>query len=177
MAIENIPSSVRAQYADLFEMVDHRIEESQNLEIEEIILEICNKDAKIQLERKVASVNSRALNQMAQAEASNEKANLFRQVKGTYLEGAAVICHLVAVGSNPIFTQIGQAFSATNNQYDKIIKSQEEVLGYDYQRMRDTLSDYTQEMQSAEKEHEQDTNAIERMIQNSRRQAELIAGN
>jgi hypothetical protein len=167
--------AIKAYYEYLAE-IDAYEEEVENLEVEDLILQVCAKDRELQFGRKVAHINSRYLLQGAQNETSNEKASVFRDPKGLFLDTAGVVCHVAAVGFGPGFTAIGQAFTTSAQYREKVIRSREEVLSHSYQRMRDVVSDHSQQKQSAEKNEDQDGNAIDRMIQNSRRQGELVAG-
>ena len=180
-AIEEISSAKRrndaykAYYAHLYEMEGH-LEEIEHLEIDEIILQVCAKDREIQFGRKVAHLNSRALMQDAQQHTCQEKTSIFRETKPLFLDTAGVMCHLGALSLGPGCTAAAQAFTTASSYTDKVKKADEELLTHRYHRVRDSIGDDTQQMQSAEKEHEQDMQTIERIVPNTRRQAELIVG-
>lgn len=159
---------------ELTEETNKYIEENKNLDIETIILEVCSKDREIQFGRKVALVNIRALLQQAQNDQSNKKTGIFRDPTNLYLDTAAVICHITSVSFGPGFTAIGGAFEASSRYNNKVIDSSIARLDYNSQRMRDLVVDHSQQMQQADREHDQNASAIDRMIQNSRRMAETL---
>lgn len=151
-------------------------EEVDSLDVEDLILQVCAKDREIQFGRKIAHLNSRALLQESHQGISNQRASIFREKTGLYLDTAGVVCQVVSIGAGGIFGVIGTACSQTTKYVDNSAGSRRETLNYSYDRTRDIIGDHSQQKQSAEKNEDQDGNAIDRMIQNSRRQGELVAG-
>ena len=182
MTIEKTPTHISTEYAHLFEIGDH-LQNIQNLEVEDIILQVCSKDREIQLGRKFNHINSRIISQDMQAEISSEKARNLRQTNSLYLEGIAVAFHVASAffGGQTNFTggsfaALAQAATSAGSYQDKLMRAEEDGLNLSQQRQSSIERDYSQYIQSSDKERDQDTNAIERMIQNSRRQGELLIG-
>jgi len=183
-AIEDIASVKKkdryAEYAHLYEMEKH-LEEVQNLDIEEIIHKVCDKSREIQFGRKVAHVNSRALMQDAKHAINERKVNTHLQQESLYLQTASVVLQVGAASFGPgmFATAMGafaQGCSSSAEHFNKIANSQQEMLNHSYQSQGDLSNDHNRGKESAESGHEKDSSAIDRMIQNSRRQAELVMG-
>lgn len=189
-AIEEISSSKKRasnpyeRYTHLLNDMNELIDETnqyllnaKNLEIEEIILAVCSKDREIQFGRKVAHLCVRALLQQAQQDASNEKAGAFRDPKSLYLDTASVMCHVAAVCFGPGFTAVGEAFRTSSQYTGKTIDSSVVRLDHHYQRMRDLVGDHSQQIQQADREHDQNEATINRVIQTYERMSQIMVGN
>jgi len=163
------------RYADLFELQNH-LDEVKNLEIDDIILSVSDKDKANYLARKAAHVNSRALMHQDQLNTSNKKAETYLALPQVFLNTASVVCQVAAISYGPGFTAIGQTIGSSAGYMEKVSSSRLETLGHHYQRTRDLVDDHSRGVQSSDKELDQSLSMVERMIQNSRRQAEMIMG-
>lgn len=180
--IEKISSVIPEEYDYLFDL-DERIQESQNLDIDELILKVSTEDGKLHFARRVSYLDSRALSQIDQKRLSDEKAQTYLQKTSLFLEGAAVAFHVASAvfGGNATLTgNVYSAFASSMDkaaQYiDKTMSSKQERLGFNSQRHGNLFSDFNQQSQAARDGYEKDANAIDRMIANSRRQAEAVLG-
>jgi hypothetical protein len=172
----NIPSVIPSNYQHLFEMGD-RVEEMGKREVEDIILDVCNKDREIQFGRKVAHLNSRTLKQDEQSETSNAKAGAYLNITPVILEALSTFCSIVAAfggAATGLFQVIAQASTSTAQYRNKITESRVEVLQHRYQQVGHIINEDSQQSQGAEREHEQDTTAIDRIMQQTQRTFELV---
>lgn len=178
--VEKDPSKIPTGYESLFEL-DEYAEQNEKMEIEAIILKVCDKDREIQFGRKVTNINTRFLNQDEHSAASKAKADAYLSKIGIYFEGASVIFSAAAVyfGGNALRVGVMETFSKACSggagYRDKMTTS--EVTGHEhrYQRLNNIMSDRSQQIQAADKEHEQDSAAIDRITQSSQRMFEMIA--
>jgi hypothetical protein len=178
MSLDNIPSETPSNYQHLFEMGD-RVEEMGKREVENIILDVCNKDREIQFGRKVAHLNTRTLSQDEQSETSNAKASAYRNITALFFDTGAVFFSVAAAfagGGMPagLFQAIAQGFNSTSQYRHKLTESQVEVLQHRYQQVGHIINEDSQQSQGAEREHEQDTTAIDRIMQQTQRTFELV---
>jgi len=93
--IEKVPSEGSA-YKNLFEIGDY-VGNSQNMDIEDIILNVCSKDRELQLGRKVAYLDSRFISQNMQNATSEHKAAVLRETGGIFLQGASAACQIASI--------------------------------------------------------------------------------
>jgi hypothetical protein len=162
----------------------HYVQESQNLEIEDLILQVCDRSRALQLARKVAHLDSRNLSINAQAILSQDKASNFRDKSGLLLELAAATCQIGSAafggsGANLVagtWTAFGQGLHGAANYGERLMNARGQLIDFNSQRHGHLFNDYSQGVQSAEKEQEQAAVIADRIIQNSRRQQELVGG-
>lgn len=163
------------QYALIKEYQEY-LQDIENLEVEDIILNVCAKDREIQFGRKVSYLNSRALMHDALEKASGQKVSIHKETHGVYVQTAEMTCHAAATMFGNGFSAVAQAFQATHRHSEKNAESRVAVLDHSYQRMRDIAGDYSQQGQAADRQHEQSNTTIDRMMQAKERLSQMIAG-
>ena len=177
--IEAISSSKKqnpyAKWENLYD-TNHYLNDVHALEIEDILLEVCSKDRALQLGRKYLHLDARALTQSLQGQLSEEKAKLYQKTTNLYLETANVACQIASLTFGQGFVAIGQAFTATASHSDRTTRSLEETLNHHSQCKGNLHNDQTQQTRSAEEQLKQIHDLMDRLNQNSRRQAEMVVG-
>jgi hypothetical protein len=184
MAIDEtkpVTPASHAGYDDLFDLKD-RVEEMHHRDIETIIHEVCAKDRDGQFRRKLIVIETRDLSQSEHDQTNNAKVANYRALYGVYLDGALVICHVGAALAGAQTSMLGglfqvaaQAFDKTSGYRQKISQSEIEVFTHRYQRIGSNINDQSQQIQSAEREHEQMAAMIDRLMQTTQRTFELMA--
>jgi hypothetical protein len=166
-----------AEYAHLYDLDSH-VQENEHRDIDEILLMACRKANELHLGRKYAQLNLRLMSQDDQTLTSDEKASLLRQTKGTYFDAASVASYVggALLNVSVLGEGFGRAFQAGSSHIDRVARSKEETLTHRYQCMRDIVSSHSQHLQAAERDQEQNDKTTDSLIQNSRRQGELILG-
>lgn len=159
-----------------------RLEEMRHKDVECIIHEVCEKDRDNQFRRKVIVIELRDLSHKEQDKTSRDKAATYFQKFGVYLDGASVV---FAVGSavagaqtsvtGGLFHVVSEAFSKTSNYKEKIAQSEIVIYDHRYQRVGSISNDQSQQIQSAEREHDQMAAMIDRLMQTTQRAFELMA--
>ncbi len=159
------------------------VQACHSIEIEDLLLQVCDRDRALQLGRKVAHLDSRNLSLNAQNILSQSKANNFRDKRSLLLELAAATCQFGSSAFGGTANAVGAGLAAFGHGWDagakygdKLINAQGQLLEFNYQRQGHIFSDHSQGAQSAEKGQEQAAVIADRIIQNSRRQSELVAG-
>lgn len=181
MAIEEKPPVAPVGYEDLFDLND-RLQEMHHRDIETIIHEVCAKDRDHQFRRKLSVLTTRDLSQDESDKTSNAKVENYRKLYGVFLDGASIAC---SVGSalagaqtsvaGGLFHVAAEAFGKTSGYREKISHSEIEILTHRDQRIGSTMSDQAQQIQGAEREHEQMAAMIDRLMQTTQRAFELMA--
>lgn len=164
------------------ESLKDRLEEMRHKDIELIIHEVCAKDRDNQFRRKVIVIELRDQSQNEQDKTSREKAATYFQKFGVYLDGASVV---FAVGSavagaqtsavGGLFHVVSEAFSKTSGYKEKIAQSEIVIFDHRYQRVGSNIGDQSQQIQGAEREHDQMAAMIDRLMQTTQRAFELMA--
>lgn len=179
-SIEEISAKKRVDaykaYADYLAEMDDYLEEVEGLEVEDIILQVCAKDREIQFGRRIAHLNSRALLQDSHKEISDQRASIFREKTGIYLDTAGVICQVVSIASGGVFSAIGHACTQTTKHVDNAAGARREALNFRYDRTRDVIGDHNQGTQSSKRGEDENNSKIDHIIQILGKKAELIAG-
>ncbi|MFI0435561.1 MAG: hypothetical protein ACH350_07545 [Parachlamydiaceae bacterium] len=170
-----VSPSNRPSHFDRFDIQKY-LEEVKNVEIEQLLLEVAKKNQEIQQRRKVLHFHSRALMHDTHHDTSLKKADLFQEKGSFYLHTAGVICQVAAMGFHPALKILGDACARSADLTDRVVEYTKTTLEHRYNRIRDLIGDYSQAIQATEKEHEASAASINQIIQNSRRQAELLVG-
>lgn len=163
------------RYANLFELNEH-LEEVESLEIDDIILSVSDKDRANYLARKTAHMNSRAFMHGVQKEASDQKASVYLEKNKIFLETLSVVCQFAAIPFGQVFSALGTAISSSSNYMEKMANSKLEILNHHSKRTDDIVNDHSKGLQTTEQGENSTSSMMDRMIQNSRRQAELVLG-
>jgi hypothetical protein len=174
-SIEKV-SIENSSYENLFNIGD-RIQENKQQDVEAIVLQVCTKSRDIQFARKVNHLNSRTISQDGLANASNGKVKEYEKVMNVLLDIGQIIFTIgaAAVGGSMGLSAFSQAFQLFSHCAGNFTQANVTRLDYNYQRLSNLISEQTQQSQTDDREHEQDTTTIDRIVQTSQRSFELIA--
>jgi hypothetical protein len=175
------PVGIPDGYKHLFEIGD-RVVKNKNQEIEYIILQVCSEDRKLQMEIRVYSYKARTHAQEEQLLQTIAKVEVLLRKKGLILQGIEVAFEIGSAFGGGTVTKVGmglhalaQGMSHSAGHLEKKNNSEITLIDYHSQRLRDLASERTQQMQAADREFEQQTSLIDRIMQMIQREFELIA--
>ncbi len=181
MAVEKTPSKIPVGYENLLEVGD-RIKENNSKEIEAIILEVCDRTRDRQFEMKINLLKSREQQQDRQTLAVDAKVGVLTRNTGLILDGCNTFLQVgsaffggggSAIGAG--LQGVAQGFHAASSNNDKRNNAETTSYDHDYQRTGSLISEYTQQKDKADREHDQATSMIDRIEQTIQRTFELIA--
>lgn len=145
------PISYGEQYAHLYEQ-QSRIEDNHTMEIEEILLNVCDKDRDIQFSRKRDCFNLRYHSQDSQLRTVNEKTDTLLKPWETCLNGISVCCHVASAffGGNGnmmggIANACGNGFSTSAGQLEKVRNAKISTIDHHNNRYRENSGELSGE--------------------------------
>jgi hypothetical protein len=162
---------------DLFDL-DGRLEKLKQKEVEAIILEVCADDRENQWKRKCNWIITKNTSQVQLDAVNQQKVDSYLKKFGIFLDAASVLCSVGgAFTGQPtgLFQVAAQAFNKTSEYQSKTTDSERTGYEHNYQRIARLQQDQSQQVQGTEREHEQMTQMIDRLMQTSQRTFELMA--
>lgn len=175
------PAEIPAGYGNLFEIGD-RVKQNSNKEIETIILEVCNANRERQFEIKIIFLKAREHGQDGQSLKTDAKVSVLCRKTGLILSGIEVGLEVGSAffggSSNAVGAGLqgfAKAFTGISSHNEKGNNAEITALDHEYQRLGSLISEYSQQKDKADRDHEQASSLIDRIVQSVQRIFELIA--
>lgn len=175
VSLTDSASAAPVSYENL-DNLESYLEKMRGEDIESIIQKVMFLDREIQYERKVNSHKSKEICQDEHDKVNATKVKALLNKVSLVFEGSAVALHTAAavVGPGGIYSALAQACTATS-QYQKE-RTNSKVTGMDhrYQVLSSLHQTLAQDIQTAEREHQQDSSMIDRLVQSIDRLFQLM---